>query len=131
MLLTKECDYAIRIVRALADLEKKSVQDIFYVEHVPVQFAYKILKKLELSGLVCSHRGAQGGYELVKAPALITLYDVVAAVEPRLFIHECLKPEHMCSRNTGENHCKVHTEFDRLQEIVISALKEKTIDMVV
>ena len=47
MLFTRESDYAIRVVRALKDGEKKSIRQICAVEEIPEAFCYKIVKKLE------------------------------------------------------------------------------------
>ena len=52
MMITRESDYAIRIIRALKDGELLPLEQICQRELVPKQFAYKILKKLERSGLV-------------------------------------------------------------------------------
>ena len=64
MLLTRECDYALRTVRVLAEGGRQSVGSICKRESVPHQYAYKILKKLEHAGIVRSYRGIHGGYEL-------------------------------------------------------------------
>ena len=130
MFLTKECDYAIRIVRSLADLEKKSVKTICDSEHIPQFFAYKILKKLEYAGIVLSHRGALGGYQLAKKPDDVTLYSIVSAVEEGLFLSECLQMDN-CPHNSNGNNCGVHQELKRIQELVISSLKEKTMDKII
>ena len=50
MIMTRESDYAVRILRALAGGEKMTVGRICEAEFVPVQFAYKILKKLAKCG---------------------------------------------------------------------------------
>ena len=52
MLFTRESDYAIRVVRALKDGEKKSIRQICAVEEIPEAFCYKIVKKLEHAGVV-------------------------------------------------------------------------------
>ena len=49
MMITRESDYAIRIIRALKDGELLPLEQICQRELVPKQFAYKILKKLERS----------------------------------------------------------------------------------
>ena len=41
MLITKEADYAIRIMRSLKDKEKHTVKDICQAEGVPESFAYR------------------------------------------------------------------------------------------
>lgn len=45
------------------------------------RFLVQILIQLNKAGLVTSTRGAAGGYHIARAPATITLADVVAAVE--------------------------------------------------
>ena len=126
MFLTRECDYAVRVVRNLANLEMNTVGSICERENIPAPFAYKILKKLEHAGIVKSRRGADGGYQLIKDPESITLHDIVAAVDKRLFINECLRQDYMCPRNINGNSCGVHDELSRIQDIVVNALKEKS-----
>jgi len=125
MFLTKECDYAIRVVRSLADMEMKSVKSICIAEHIPHPFAYKILKKLEHAGIVQALRGSAGGYLLVKKPEDVTLLDIVSAVDDHLLLNECLQPGYVCENNAHGSLCSVHTELSRLQELLVGALTEK------
>ena len=46
MIITKETDYALRILRVLLDGEKHSVAEMSETELIPNQFAYQILRKL-------------------------------------------------------------------------------------
>ena len=46
VLITRETDYALRILQSLLNGEKKSVGEISEQELIPQQFAYKIMKKL-------------------------------------------------------------------------------------
>jgi len=46
MTMTRESDYAVRIMRALSHGSLKTVKEICGEEAIPTQFAYKILKKL-------------------------------------------------------------------------------------
>ena len=62
MIITRETDYAIRILRSLADLQLKNIREISDEQMIPRQFAYKISKKLERAGFIEIIRGAQGGY---------------------------------------------------------------------
>jgi len=130
MFLTKECDYAVRIIRALADLETKSVGSICEREQIPLRFSYKIIKKLEHAGIVRSHRGVYGGYQLIKTPDSLTLFDIVSVVDENLFLNECLRPDSDCPRNSDGNYCGVHAELERIQAILINSLREKTMDLV-
>ena len=56
--------------------EKMNISKI-YLEHV-----FSLLKRADI---VVSTKGAQGGYQLTKAPALITAFDIFVAVEQPLF----------------------------------------------
>ena len=125
MFLTKECDYAMRVVRSLSDMEMKSVKTVCSDEHIPHPFAYKILKKLERAGIVKSHRGSAGGYQLIMSPDSVSLLRIVSAVDDRLLFIECLQEGYICENNTHGNLCAIHVELSRLQSIITGALNEK------
>ena len=127
MFLTKKCDYAIRVVRSLADMKLRTVKCICDHEFVPHPFAYKILKRLERAGIVRSHRGAAGGYSLVRPLDSITLYDIVTAIDEQLYVSECMRYGYACPHRSSGNTCGVHKEFSRLQDMVLSAMSEKKI----
>ena len=86
MLFTKECDYAIRIMRALSSGELISVSRICEMEHLPSAMTYKITRKLEKSGFLKSCRGTNGGYALNLKLAEISLYDLCAAIDPDILL---------------------------------------------
>jgi Rrf2 family protein len=127
MFISKECDYAIRIVRELADGKKETAEEISRNEKMSYQFAYKILKKLEKGGLVQAFRGKNGGYALTRGADEFSLYDIFSAIEGRMVLTACLRNDAACPMNRGNSPCGVHKEFVRLQEMLIAGLKEKTI----
>jgi len=131
MFLTKECDYGIRIIRALANGEKATAEEICAAESIPGQFAYKILKKLERVGFLMSSRGREGGYWLIQPLDSMTIYDIVSSIDDNLFINECLRGDRPCVRNIDDEVCAVHKELERVQGILISELKKHTILQVV
>jgi Rrf2 family protein len=130
MLLTRECDYAIRLVRALSRSGEGSVTQLCGDECVPQQYAYKILKKLERSGIVRGYRGPQGGYRLLKSPLDLTLLDIVTATEDKPLLSACLSNNFSCPRNSETSPCSVHSELCRLQELVASELSRKNLSEV-
>ena len=115
MLITRRSDYAMRICRVLHDGKVHNVREICQAEEIPKAFAYKILRELEMAGLVKSERGNQGGYYLNRPLSELTLYDVVNITEDDLAILHCMP-------------CKVHQEIERIQNILIDELKKKTIE---
>ena len=130
MFLTKECDYGIRIIRALADGTKKTVEAIADEQHIPQKYAYKIIKKLDLAGYVQSVRGRGGGYLLLKPLASFNLADVLTTIDAKRYINECLQKDSTCPFKTNpDKPCTVHNELVRLQEMVVSELKMLTLDV--
>ena len=133
MLLTKESDYGIRVIRALVSDEKKNVKEICDAEHIPNQYAYKILKKLEHAGFVQSLRGRDGGYKLTKPLDAYSLYDVVVALDGDFVIFECLRKSSACAFKDEKHPCKAHAEFERLQRLLENEMRgvtmEKLLDM--
>lgn len=126
MLITRRSDYAMRICRVLHDGKVHNVREICQAEEIPKAFAYKILRELEMAGLVKSERGNQGGYYLSRPLSELTLYDVVNITEDDLAILHCMKED--CNRNPDSMPCKVHQEIERIQKILIDELKKKTIE---
>ena len=126
MVISRESDYAMRILRDLSHGGVRSAKDICGREQIPMQYAYKILKKLENNGFLAGYRGPKGGYELIKSPDSFTLYDIVIAVEETVYINECMKLGYACPRNTIGSRCEMHQELQRVQKKLVDSLNEKT-----
>jgi Rrf2 family protein len=127
MFITREADYAVRIIRELAHGNRETVQRICEQERVPLPYGYKILKKLEKGGLVRSFRGTKGGYALARETGRITLFDVIGAVDGDLIVHECLHHGFVCPLDSGKKRCAIHQEFLRIQQVVVRELSERTL----
>ena len=127
MLMTRECDYAVRILRALADGEMKSVAQICRAEDLKTAIAYKLTRKLEQAGILTSCRGAGGGYAAAKDPGELNLYEICRAMDKDLFLNDCMKEGYVCSRNPADTPCMVHKELCRIQAILVKELRRKTL----
>lgn len=125
MLISRQSDYAVRVVRALSDMQIHSAAEIESRENVTVAFSYKILKKLEKAGIVNAIRGSNGGYSLIKACDEFTLFDIISAVDDDFIINECMRDGYICSSNC-DSKCKVHEELLRIQRVLINEMKSKT-----
>jgi Rrf2 family protein len=84
-------------VKALLDLSLQanstptSVKAIAQRQDIPAPYLEKLLIELRRAGLVVSVRGAQGGYQLARSPAQISLGQILEAVGEQadpLFRHE-------------------------------------------
>ncbi len=128
MHITLEADYAVRIVNCLAKhgqrLDAKAVSE---QTGVTLRFSLKILRKLVAGGLVRSYKGAHGGYELLKPPETMTLYDVIQTVEGPYVLSRCLSPEFSCNRNCKEDaHCRFSNIYREVSEMVVDRLSKVT-----
>ena len=93
MLITRETDYALRILRALSDGEQITVGDVCKRELLPQQFVYKILKKMEHAGFVRIARGAEGGCRLIADLEKTSLYDLIEAMKADGLTYNVVNPE--------------------------------------
>lgn len=118
MLLTKETDYALRILRALADGEQLTTAELARNEQIPQQFAYKILKKLQRDGIVRVLRGTDGGCVLATGLEQVTLYRLMKAMEEDSFVSSCMKPGYQCQwcKAHGDTECRAHIHLASIQE---------------
>lgn len=130
MLITREVDYAIRVLRVLACENTVSVREICKKEDISMSITYKITRKLEKAGIIQSFRGTNGGYAIKKKLDDVTLFDVIEIVDKELLITECLQHDYHCSRNPKSDACKVHQELCRLQQLLTDEIKRKSLSKI-
>jgi Rrf2 family cysteine metabolism transcriptional repressor len=87
--LSVKSDYAARAVLGLARHhpggEAVRVEDLAAEQGVPANYLVQILIELKAQGIARSVRGKDGGYLLARAPAEITLGDVLRSVHGTVF----------------------------------------------
>ena len=83
MQVTAKAEYALRAATVLATSGPGPMKSeaIAAAEDIPLRFLHNILAALTRAGILSSLRGADGGYELTRSPADITVADVIRAVE--------------------------------------------------
>jgi Rrf2 family protein len=84
MRISAKADYAVRAAVELAapsDEKPVKAERIATAQGIPLNFLENILGELRHAGIVRSHRGAEGGFRLAKAPEEISVADVIRAVE--------------------------------------------------
>ena len=101
MQITAKADYALRaaIELAAADTGPVKGDQIAEAQRIPIKFLENILLELKHAGLVCTQRGAAGGYWLARPANEVTLADIIRAVEGPLANIRGLSPEDV--RYTG------------------------------
>src|SRR4051794_40285719 len=101
MQLTRAADYAVRVMMHMAGLPpgtRMSRTALATASACPEQFLSKVLQDLARAGLVVSHRGNTGGFELPSRTAFPSVLDVVEAIEGPIRLNTCLYNEQACDR---------------------------------
>lgn len=120
MLISREMDYALRIIRALSR-SGCSASRIAGQEMLSRPMALKVLKKLKQAQIVESIRGQDGGYSLCQGWEDLTFYDLFTALEEDLLISRCQKPGYRCE--CQPEGCQFCEEFGRIQSVLNQELK--------
>lgn len=125
-MITRETDYSMRMVLALAGHHQRGVAtvssaDIAREMDIPYRFLRKLVKRLVAGKLIGSRRGKRGGVSLARDPALITLFDIVKATGPRgVEMSPCISEPQACAR---AGLCQLLREFKVVQSGVERHLK--------
>lgn len=125
MKITQESDYALRVVLFLSKKdgsEKVEAKTISESENIPLRFLLKLLRKLTVAGILNSYRGVGGGYTMAKAPAYISLFDVVEAIDGPIYVNRCLYDKTLCNLNRSDT-CDVHHALGKIQNRLVEDLK--------
>ncbi len=126
-MLTRSATHAIRAMVALAALEPGvygRTSQVAEAAGVPRNYLGKILILMARRGLVESQRGLGGGFRLARSADLISLHDVIDAVEDVTRWNECAFGEKSCS----EVHpCALHERWGRVRDAYFSLLKNTSV----
>lgn len=97
---------------------------------LPEQYLEQLLGSLKKAGLVTAVRGAQGGYQLAKAPSEITVGHIIDAMEGPLNLSECASEgDHLCPRSEGCPTKRVWEYLtDRINQLLYSISLEKMLE---
>lgn len=122
MKLSTKGKYGLYAMFYLAQHEGSGPQPLKAVAEigVPEDYLEQLLGNLRRAGLVTTVRGAQGGYQLAKAPEAITVGDIIDATEGPLTISECISDEGCCHRS-GE--CRTRRVWEYLSNSINGLLQ--------
>jgi FeS assembly SUF system regulator len=129
----KLTDYGLVLMTVMARDPVAAVhtaRDLASASHLPLPTVSKVLKQLLQSGLLVSHRGFKGGYGLAKAPAEISVAEIVTALEGPIALTECSTDvtgmcdlEHSCPTKANQ---RIITQVMRgaLEKVALSDLAQ-------
>lgn len=127
MTISTKGRYALRIMMDLANHigETIKLRDIASRQDISEKYMEQIIAVLNKAGYVRSTRGAQGGYQLVKAPREYTVGMILRLTEGSLAPVECLTENALpCER---EGRCATVEVYRRIYEAVNSVIDATTV----
>ncbi len=122
MQLTRAADYAVRVMIHMAGMPagtRASRASLAEASDCPEQFLSKVLQSLTRSGLVISHRGNTGGFELPEVHRQASLLQVVEAIEGPMRLNVCLTATAACNR---QGWCPAHPVWVKAQRAMADVL---------
>jgi Rrf2 family protein len=128
--LSKKADYALMAMKHLALCGDRgtrgsaSAREIAEQYDIPIELLAKVLQRLVRRGLLASHQGTRGGYQLARVPAQISVADVIQAIDGPVTVTACSTDDGMCEQFAK---CNVRDPLWRVRERILSALGECTI----
>lgn len=126
MRISKKTYYGLRAVTALAIHGELSVRELALGEGMPEDYLHKILQTLKRQGIVSSEKGANGGYTLAKPSTLISVWDIVQALDGgfRTFPTPRLSSTSPYPKLT---HCQTNQVWKTLEEKIHTTLSKMSI----
>jgi Rrf2 family protein len=125
--LSKKADYALIAMKHLAlhgDRGSSSAREIAEQYDIPIELMAKVLQRLVQRGLLASHQGTRGGYQLSRPPRQISVADVIQAIDGPVTVTACSTDDSNCEQYAK---CNVRDPLWRVRERILQALGECTI----
>lgn len=120
--LTNLADYAVVIMlhAARAGDGRLSAMAVASETGIPAPTAAKIMSTLARGGLLRSHRGVAGGFELARPADAITVAAIIEAVDGPIALTNCAQSDH--SDCALEAACAMRPHWDIINQVVRDAL---------
>ncbi|MCK0144774.1 Rrf2 family transcriptional regulator [Arenibacter sp. F26102] len=112
-MFSKACEYGIKATIYIAvksmHQERVSLKEIAEEVNSPVAFTAKILQSLAKSGIIDSHKGPTGGFQIEESRIdIIKLHDIVHAIDGDDIFNGCGLGLKQCD---ARQPCPVHHKF--------------------
>ena len=105
MRVSAKSDYALRAlieIAGRAEARPVSAEELGNAQEIPHGFLQAILADLRRAGIVVSQRGQAGGWRMGRAPAEVSVADVIRAVDGPLVSVYGLRPEAVSYSGSAE-----------------------------
>ena len=125
--LSKKADYALIAMKHLAKkagVQSTSAREIAEQYDIPIELLAKVLQRLVRTGLLASTQGTRGGYTLNRPSKLISIADVIQAIDGPFTVTACSTEKHDCEQYSK---CSVRDPLWQLRERIVAALSTVTL----
>lgn len=92
-------------------------------QNISLAYLEQLFAKLRRHGLVMSSRGPGGGYSLAKAPELISIADIIVAVDESLNATQCNEKKTCTGKKLLNGRCMTHELWASLNKTILDYLK--------
>lgn len=125
--LNRMTDYAIVVLGQMAqDVGRvRTAAALADASGVPVPTVSKLLKQMAGASLVNAHRGAKGGYSLDRPAAVLTVTEIIQALEGPIALTACVDGAEDCCE--VEHSCPMRGNWNRVNRAIRSALDGVTL----
>ena len=123
---TNRTDYGIRALIYLANHQGPHAKaaDIGAAMGIPTGFLQQVLQELQRARLVSSRSGPLGGYRLARAPADITILEIVETLEGPIETSECALRGGPCH---WDDVCAMHWVWSAARSALSDSLRAATL----
>lgn len=132
MILSTKGRYGLKMMFELAKQYGSgtmSLKDIAKNQGLSETYLEQLISHMRKAGLVNSVRGAQGGYELAKQPADITVGEIIRTLEGPLAPSDCVLDEEPECERAG--YCVTRLVWEKIMESINSVIDSITLqDMI-
>jgi Rrf2 family protein len=131
-MLSQKTRYCIRALQHLADTWQQGpirLDAIADAQNIPRKFLTVILSEMVREGLVTSHRGREGGYELALPPVDIRYGDIIRLTRGSLALVPCASrnAHETCSNCLPEADCRLRGLMLQLRDEMAEILDRITL----
>ena len=118
-MISQKARYALRALLALARVgpgKTLMTSEIAAEQKIPKKFLEQILLQLKGGGMVQSHRGRTGGYELIRPADAVMFGEVLRLIDGPIALLPCLSKVayRKCEDCRSEENCELRHVFARV-----------------
>lgn len=126
MKISRLADYSTKICLAMTQDNNNlySASQLADITGLSGATVSKLLKLLARKKLVISKLGSQGGYKLAKQASLISLADIVSAIDGDIALTSCVR-QGDCAL---ESHCSTKSNWHTVSNVINAVLSEISLD---